>query len=248
MIILRPYIFQRFEELVFGFSTKIGVNSLPPFYFNLSLSVGDKKENVLENRKQFFAALGLSDDKAAFQKQVHGDKVSVVEQPGNTGESDAMITKLPGIALCISTADCTPVFIYEQKTKIIAGIHSGWRGTQKRITEKTLKKLKTDFNCNPENMFAFIGPAISQVNYQVGKEVADCFDNKYLIKDNGKYLLDTSSANHDMLIEQGIPPARIQRSSICSFEYKEVLHSYRRDGKNSGRSLGIIALKTRKYE
>lgn len=243
MIILRPYIFRRFKELIFGFSTKIDVNARPPFYFNLSLSVGDDKEIVLKNREKFFSALGLSTEKAAFQKQVHGDKISYVTEPGNIGESDAMITKVPGIALCISTADCTPVFIYEPETKIIAAIHSGWRGTQKRITEKTVEKLKTEFKCKPENMFVYLGPSISQVNYQVGKEVADYFDRKYLIKDDNKFLLDISSANYDMLIGQGIHPSRIQPSFLCSFEYKEVFHSYRRDGKFSGRAISTIALR-----
>lgn len=243
MIILKPYIFKRFENLIFGFSTKIDNNVVPPFYFNLSLSVGDKREIVLENRQKFFSALGLAGDKGVYQKQVHGDNINFVNHPGNIGEGDAMITDVPGIALCISTADCTPVFIYEKSMKIIAAIHSGWRGTHKRITEKTVKKLKSEFKCNPEDMFAYIGPSISQANYQVGKEVADYFDQKYLIKYNDKFLLDISSANYDMLINQGIHPGRIQRSCICSFEFKEVFHSYRRDGKSSGRSLGAIALK-----
>lgn len=248
MTILRPYIFKRFNELVFGFSTKIGENNLPPFYFNLSLSVGDNKDTVLENRKKFFLAIGLSPDRAVFQKQVHGDSISYVEHPGNIGESDAMITDRPEIGLCISTADCTPIFIYDYEKKIIAAIHSGWRSTQKKITEKTLEKLKLEFKCNPENLFVYIGPAIRQANYQVGKEVADYFDKKYLTKDKDKYLLDISSANYDMLIDQGIPPAQVQRSSLCSFEYKEIFHSYRRDGKYSGRSLGVIALKPKKNE
>ncbi len=243
MTILRPYIYRRFDELVFGFSTKIDVNARLPFYFNLSLSVGDDKEKVLNNRKKFFSALGLSAENAAFQKQVHGDKIRYVTEPGNIEESDAMITKVPGIALCISTADCTPVFIYDPEARIIAAIHSGWRGTQKRITEKTVEKLTTEFKCSPENMFVYLGPAICQANYQAGKEVADYFDKKYLIKDDNKFLLDISSANYDMLVGQGIHPSRIQQSSLCSFDYKEVFHSYRRDGKTSGRSIGTIALK-----
>lgn len=243
MLILQPYIFKKFTEIISGFSTKFGENENSPYNYNLSLSVGDQKERVLKNRKLFFDALGLSTDRAVFQKQVHGDTVSYVKGPGSIGESDAMITDKPGIALCISTADCTAVFIYDKKRKIISAVHSGWRGTRKRITEKTVIKLKTEFNCNPEDMYVYLGPSISQANYQVGEEVAQNFDKKYLIKDKDKYLLDISSANYDMLIEEGIPVHQIQRSSLCSFEFGEVLHSYRREGKNSGRALGIIAMK-----
>jgi hypothetical protein len=81
------------------------------------------------------------------------------------------------------------------------------------------------------------------VNYEVGNEVAELFDSKYLIQSGNKFLLDVSSANYDMLINEGIPPYQIQKSSLCSFEYSEVFHSYRRDGKISGRALGLIAMK-----
>ena len=243
MLILKPYIFSEFENLVFGFSTKFGDDDKPPYYFNLSLSVGDDPDMVLNNRNKLINSLGLSLKNAAFQKQVHEDKVTYVNDAGNIGESDAMITNKTGVVLCISTADCTTVFIYDRQIKIIAAVHSGWRGTQKRITEKTVKKLKNEFNCKPENMFVYLGPSISQANYKVGKEVADYFDNKYLKKEDDKFLLDISSANYDMLIKEKIPPFQIQKSPLCSFEYNEVLHSYRRDGKYSGRALGIIGMK-----
>ncbi len=243
MLILQPHIFNEFPEIIFGFSTKFGPVTEAPYYFNLSLSVDDDKNRVINNRKSFFSSMGLSAGNAAFQKQVHGDKITVVSKAGNIGESDAMITDKHEVALCISTADCTAVFIYDIKRKIIAAIHSGWRGTQKRITEKTMYKLKTDFGCSPENLFVYLAPSISWINYEVGKEVAGLFDPKYLVKKGDKFLLDVSSANHDMLINEGIPPHQIQISGLCSFEYTELFHSYRRDGKQSGRALGIIAMK-----
>jgi YfiH family protein len=248
MLILQPYIFKKFDNLVFGFSTKLGDNNESPYDFNLSLSVGDEKDRVLKNRNKFFDATGLSVDEAAFQKQVHGDTVSYINNPGIIGESDAMITDKPGIGLCISTADCTPVFIYEYRRDIIAAVHSGWKGTQKKIAEKTVKKLKNEYNCDPENMFVYLGPSISQQHYQVGEEVSEYFDNKYLRKDNDKLLLDLASVNYDMLIAEGIPSYQIQKSHLCSFEYNEVLHSYRKNGKNSGRALGIIAMRVLKNE
>lgn len=243
MLILQPHIFSEFPEIVFGFSTKFGPDHDPPYYFNLSLSVNDDRDKVIRRRNSFFSSLGLSAEKAAFQKQVHDAKITFITRAGIFGESDAMITDKQGIALCISTADCTAVFIYDIKIKVIAAIHSGWRGTQKRITEKAVKRLKSDFGCNPKDLFVYLGPSISPINYEVGLEVAELFDPKYLSLNGDKYHLDVSSANYDMLINEGIPPYQIQKSNLCSFEYNEVFHSYRRDGKQSGRALGIIAMK-----
>ncbi len=246
MLILQPHIFSEFPEVIFGFSTKFGENEKPPYYFNLSFSVDDDRKKVSENREKFFVSLGLSPDKAAIQKQVHGDTITIVNKPGNIGESDAMISGKTGLGLCISTADCTPVFIFDSRKKIIAAIHSGWRGTEKKIVKKTIKKLKEDYKSNAEDLFVYLAPSISQVKYEVGNEVAELFDSKYLLKSNDKFLLDVSSANYDMLINEGIPPYQIQKSSLCSFEYSEVFHSYRRDGKKSGRALGLIAMKETK--
>ncbi len=156
-----------------------------------------------------------------------------------------MISDKINIALSISTADCTAVFLYDIKRKIIAAVHSGWRGTQQRITEKTVKKLKSEFGCNPVDLFAYLAPSISRVNYEVGREVAELFDAEYMDKTGDKFLLDVAGANYDMLIREGIPPYQVQRSGLCSFEYNDLLHSFRRDGKLSGRALGVIAMKDR---
>lgn len=243
MLILKPYIFNEFPEIIFGFSTKLGPGTGPPYYFNLSQSVDDDRDKVNYNREVFFNSIGLTREKAAFQKQVHGDTITYVSVPGNVGESDAMVTDKREVALSISTADCTAIFIYDPVKKIIAGIHSGWRGTEKRITAKTLQRLKTEYGCRAENLFVYVGPSISRDNYEVGREVADRFNSRYVDEKNGKIYLDVSAANYDMIINAEVPYHQIQKSPLCSFEYKELLHSFRRDGKRSGRSLGVIAFK-----
>ena len=243
MLVLRPHIFKEFPEIIFGFSTKFGPGYESPYYFNLSLSVDDDKETVINNRKIFFNSLGLTPERAAFQKQVHGDTITFVSAPGKVGESDAMITNKTNIPLCISTADCTSIFIYDPETRLIAGIHSGWRGTEKKITSKTLGRMKSEFGCKADNLFVYLGPSVSQVNYEVGKEVADLFEERYVDKKDGKLYLDVSTANYDMILDSGVPQSQIQKSGLCSFEYKELLHSYRRDGKKSGRALGVIAIR-----
>ena len=179
----------------------------------------------------------------AIQKQTHSDVVRYVTKGGIVGESDAMITDKKNLGLAIGVADCTPIFIYDPENKVIAAVHSGWRGTEKRILEKTVLKLKSEFKSKSEKLVAYIGPSISQENYEVGKKVADLFGDKYKLKKSEKYLLDVASANYDMLINSGLQKENIERSSLCTYEEKDLLHSYRRDGKKSGRSMGVIVMK-----
>jgi len=243
MVVIKSSLLARFPEIVFGFSTKKGGDENPPYYFNLSLSVGDDENKVIENRRKFYKSLGLQLDQIAFQKQVHSGIITYIDKPGFSCESDAMITDKPGIGLAISVADCTPVFIYDSKQKIIAAIHSGWRGTIHRIVENTVFKLKSEFNSHPKYLNCYIGPSISQPNYEVGPEVAEQFDERYLMPVNGKFLLDVRTANQDMLIESGIPANQIQVSNLCTYANSTILHSYRKDGQISGRAYGVIALK-----
>jgi purine-nucleoside/S-methyl-5'-thioadenosine phosphorylase / adenosine deaminase len=243
MVIIKSLLLSRHEETVFGFSTKIGAGRKPPYYFNMSKSVGDGEKIVSENRELFFKELRLKTENVVLQKQVHGDNISYVINGGFYGESDALITDKKKLGLAISTADCTPIFIFDKKNKVIAAVHSGWRGTEKKILLKVLQKLKEDFNSSPKDLITYIGPSISQKNYEVGKEVAEKFDKKYLIPKGTKFLLDVAGINYDILISFGIPEENIQLSSYCSLEMKYLLHSYRRDGLHSGRALGIIAMR-----
>lgn len=208
----------------------------------MSYTVGADERVVTENRKLFFEKLGLKLENTAYQRQVHGDEIQVVTSGGDCGESDAMITTETNLGIAISTADCCAIFIYDPKNNVIAGVHSGWRGTNQKILSKTIMKLKNEFNSNAEHLICYLSPSISQQNYPVGKEVAEKFDSKYLKSKNGKLYLDVARNNYDMLLEQGIKKNNIQASKLCTFEYSEIFHSYRRDGKQSGRALGVIAM------
>lgn len=243
MLILKPHIFKKYPEIIFGFSTKFGLERKAPYYFNTSFSVGDNPGIVKENRKIFYENLGLSEETVAFQKQIHSDIITIVDKGGNCGESDAMITVKKNLGLAISVADCVPIFIYDKSKSLISAVHSGWRGTEKKILLKTLEKLKDDFNSKPENLIVYLGPSISQVNYEVGTEVAEKFNKKYLIPKENKFLLDVAQVNYDILVKFGVKKSNIQKSELCTFEMNEFLHSYRKGGKLSGRSIGIIALR-----
>ncbi len=243
MVFIKPIIFQQFPEVIFGFSTKIGNGRKAPYNFNLSFSVNDNEGDVRKNRDAFFKSLGLDSGKIVFQKQVHEDKITIVENSGLCGESDAIVTNKKNLGLAVGTADCAPIFIYDHENKVIAGVHSGWRSTEKAILRKTLDLLKAKFNSKSENLFVYEGPTISQKNYEVGKEVAEKFDKKYLLPNGEKFMLDIPRINYDFLLDFGIPKNNIQISNLCTYESYKLLHSYRREGQESGRALGVIAIK-----
>jgi polyphenol oxidase len=239
MIVIESQLLKQYPGVIFGFSTKPGGD--PPFYFNLSYSVGDNEEKVRQNRTSFFGSLGIK--KSAYQKQVHGNTLKYVDKEGYAGESDAMVTDKPGLGLIISAADCTSVYIYDFSKKIIAGVHAGWRGTQLDILEKTINEMVITYGCSPYTMTAYIAPSISGEVYEVDEDVAVRFDEKYVMPVNSKYLLNVSLKNYHALLEAEIPAENIQYSSLCTYKMKELLHSYRRDGIKSGRSVGVIAMK-----
>jgi polyphenol oxidase len=243
MTIIKSSLLNQFSEIIFGFSTKVWNNDQPPYYFNLSFNVGDDEEKVKRNRELFFNSLGLGIDQIVFQKQIHSDIINYVDKPGFSGEGDSLITDKTGIGLTISVADCTPIFIYDKRNKVIAAVHSGWRGTQKHILLKTLEKMKNIYHSQAENIFVFMGPSISQKNYEVGGEVSQLFKPEYSVKKGDKFLLNIRRVNYNMLIYFGIPDDQIEVSELCTYDEKVLLHSFRRDRDLSGRCYGVIAIK-----
>lgn len=243
MLIIKPFIFNQFSEIIFGFSTRCTSSTEQPYHFNLSYSVGDDKEKVDQNRRKFFYELGLNENLISFQKQVHEDKINFVDTSGSCGESDALITRTKNLGLAISSADCPAIFIYDPVNKIIAAVHSGWKGTEKKILAKTIRRLSDEFNCRASNLICYIGPSISQRNYEVGGEVAKKFDEEFILRKENKFYLNLAGANIKMLLAEGVKEKNIQVSKLCSYEYSALLHSYRRDGVKSGRALGVIAIK-----
>ncbi len=246
MLIINPYIFKQFPEITFGFSTKVGLQRHQPYYFNMSYSVGDDINVVSENREKYFNQLGLNSESVAYQKQVHADGVSFITEGGDCGKGDAMITDKKNLGLAISSADCCAIFIYDPVKELIAGVHSGWRGTKLKILLKVLQQLSNEFDSSPGDMICYLSPSVSQQNYRVGPIVAEQFDLNYLQEKNGMFYLNISKINFDILLDYGVYPHNIQTSNLCTYEYASILHSYRRDEKQSGRALGIIAMKDKK--
>jgi polyphenol oxidase len=242
MQIIRPRIFSQFPGIISGVSTRLCGNDEPPFYFNLSYRVGDKKEKVRENRKIFFGGLGIEEDAVSFQRQTHSVNSNLVSGPKFFEDSDALYTNLKNNFLAVSIADCIPVLLYEPDKKIIAAIHSGWKGTLNKITTVTIEKLKKEFSIDAGKIYAYIGPGISVKNFEVRKDVADLFTDDVKNFRSGRYFIDLKKHNCMQLQELGVKRDKIEISDYCTFEEKELFHSYRRDRDKSGRMLAVIGI------
>lgn len=192
--------------------------------------------------------------------QVHDNNVACVENPGLTREDlegfDALITSNPECAIAVRTADCIPVLLFDPVKRVIAAVHSGWKGTVKRIPAKCIFQMRMHYKCNPEDIRAVIGPGISVDSFQVGDEVVGTFKaadfniNEIYRWDGpkgdepmkGGHHLDLFKANRMILEEAGLKSENIQVCGIDTYT-DESFFSARREGTGCGRIINVIRLK-----
>jgi polyphenol oxidase len=172
--------------LVHGFSTRPGgVSELDgEKVLNLSFTDWDNRENVVENRKRFVAALGApnatQEMTLAPLKQIHSDVTCHFgAAPTEPVPADASITNHAGLLLGVQTADCVPILLADPKNRAVAAVHAGWRGTLARIAAKTIGQMQMHFGTAPSDLLAAIGPSIGGCCYEVGTEVATQFTSQF---------------------------------------------------------------------
>jgi hypothetical protein len=242
--IIKSKILSPFTNLIHGISTKLGGNERPPFYNNMSFKIGDVKELVQSNRNKFFSSLGIDQSKLAIPQQVHSDEVKIISKPDYYENTDALITTESGVFLIISTADCYSVLIHDNKRMAVAAVHSGWRGTQKKILTKAINLMLSDIDCNKNDLSIFIGPGICKEHFEVGKDISEMFDEKFIEHINGKYYVDLKEQILNQLYYLKISRKQIEVSPFCTFQENGYLHSYRRDRERSGRMFSVIGMKS----
>lgn len=227
---------------------------------NLCHYVGDKDECVKENRQLFCQRLGITSEQLFLPTQTHNDKVleinnaflslSYTKQNQLLHDIDALITNQKQICIGVSTADCVPIFLYDITNQIIAIIHAGWRGTIAQITTKTLSLMVNKYNSNPKDIFAAIGPCISQKNYEIGNDLYHIFQQsdfpleQLFIKNSitSKWHLNLSEANRWLLLKAEIPIHQIEIANICTYDQSHIFFSARKSGIHSGRIASCIML------
>lgn len=153
------------------FTRRGGVSQGPWASLNCSLSSQDDPAHVAENRARIQNHLGAHT--LLGLHQVHGPEVATVTTPWSPGQgprADAMVTALPGVALGIITADCTPVLFHDREKGIIGAAHAGWRGALAGVLEATIAAMQT---LGATRIHATIGPCIHQPSYEVGPDLRD---------------------------------------------------------------------------
>ncbi len=156
-------------------STRIGGVSLPPYdSLNLGAHCGDNPDHVEENRKRLFAAGNLP-SKPVWLEQVHGkDVLKLTGEPYASKRADASYSNTPGTVCAVMTADCLPVLFCNRAGTEVAAAHAGWRGLCAGVLEETV----SCFADKPENILAWLGPAIGPRAFEVGAEVREAFTLK----------------------------------------------------------------------
>jgi len=198
---------------------------------NLSFGVGDRPQDVLENRRRAAAALGADLADFVFGKQVHGAVARVVTRAdrgrgaavadAGVGDADALVTGDPGTVLGAVVADCVPILLYDPRAHVIACVHAGWRGTVARVTDASLGAMSA-LGTRPADVIAGIGPAIGPDRYQVGEDVAaaarECFGERAPLvlrpDGTGRWLFDLWSANRVLLREAGLADRNIHVAAV----------------------------------
>lgn len=162
---------------------------------------------------------------------------SVANRPeGCVGEGDALITDEPGLPVSIRTADCFPILLADQRNRVVAAIHAGWRGTDARIVESTLRDMRRSFGTDSSHVIAAIGPGIGVCCYEVGLDVGRRFGL------SGAGRVDLAAANVSQLMQAGVPSAQIDVIPECTQCQPSRFHSFRRDKDQAGRMISYIAI------
>ncbi|MFQ5895807.1 MAG: peptidoglycan editing factor PgeF [Nitrospinota bacterium] len=241
--------------LAHAFSTRRGGVSEGSFAsLNLSGAPGEKPGNVRENRRRFFAALGLGAERAVGLRQAHGRALFRLDggpPPAGT-RGDGLMASTRGPILTVQTADCPAVLLAAPASRAVVLLHAGWRGTGAGIVGSALRALEEAYGAPPRSVFAALGPSIRACCYEVGEEVLPHFRRMHPGLDGlvrrvpgveGKYLLDLVEANRQQLLAAGVPPAHIDADPPCTCCRPELFYSYRRDGRPCGRLLAAAALR-----
>jgi YfiH family protein len=241
--VLRSALFSPHPDVRCGISTRWGGVSPVPYEMNMSMKVGDKEEYVLKNRELFFRQIGIPPERLAIPNQVHGSDIMRVAEPGIYEACDGLITNSENVFLTVTVADCVPIFIYDPVGKAVAAVHAGWRGSKTKILKKAIEAMIREFNSEPKNLLAYIGPSAGVCCYEIGHEIAEQFEDVYILRHLGRNPhLDMRAVQLDLLLEMGLPEKHIEVSHYCTVCSPNLFHSYRRLGPNSGRMMGVIGI------
>lgn len=241
------------------FTTRFGgVSSGHLASLNIGTHRGDAPENVRENYRILASALGFDPGKLVLTHQTHTDRVLQVG-PTQYGagltepelpECDGLITNVPGTALVVFTADCTPILLHDPVTGAVGAAHAGWRGTAAGIAAKTVQAMADAYGCRSENIRAAIGPNIGPCCFETDADVPQAMlaalgiaAQAHIRQSERKYYVNLKELNALWLRRVGV--RNIEISDACTACRPDRFWSHRITGGVRGSQGAIIVCKER---
>ena len=224
----------------------------------------DEYELAINSYKNLCNAIGSNYINTVKTNQNHTDTIKIAnkkikeDEPDfnleEYKETDGLVTNKKNLILSTTNADCILLLFFDPIKKVIANVHSGWRGTLQRISTKAIEKMEKEYNCNPKDIICCICPSIRKCHFEVEKEVKDMFEKEFkgIIEKNDiitetisskKWTIDTVLINQVILEEKGLQKENIIDSKICSVCNSNLIHSYRVEKERYGLETVIIELK-----
>ena len=230
------------------FTRKGGVSAGAYSSLSFSVAAGDSEANVRQNLERAALELGIASTRIHFLSQVHGRVAHTlsgteVQSMLVMREGDALVSRAPGLACAVRSADCVPILLGDRRSGAVAAVHAGWRGAVNGIVSSAVDALRA---IAPEPvLIAAIGPHISPAAFEVSEDVAETLlkasHDPYIVDRSGpKPHVDLRRMLRAELHANGLAHAAIDDVWGCTFLEPEHFFSFRRDGKASGRHLSAI--------
>jgi hypothetical protein len=220
---------------------------------NGGLGSHDDANHVAENRRRMAEQMAVTPEYFLSVHQLHSPDVVVATEPWQNGSrprADAMVTRIEGLSLGITTADCGPVLLADPNARVIAAAHAGWKGALTGIIESTVDAME-GLGAERSRIVAAVGPLIRQQSYEVGNEFVERF--LHLDADNDMFFIPAARDGHAMFDLAGFIRMRLEDAGVLMIDdigadtySDERFYSYRRSVHRNepdyGRHVHAIAL------
>ena len=223
------------------------------------LNFRSNSEEENDSYQKVFDSLKLDINTFVKPLQKHTDVVNCIDRTMSKNELkdvDGLITDKKNITLVTTNADCILFLLYDPTKKVIANVHSGWKGTFQKIAEKAIVKMINCYACKPEDIEIYICPSIRKCHFEVDEDVKQLceeifkftgkteeFIEKGQVKRGlQKYMIDTVKINKILFLENGIKEENIYDCDICSVCHSDKIRSYRVEGKDFKLATAVISL------
>ena len=251
--LLKSRLLDNFPYIRHAFSTrKGGISTEECDSLNLAWKRRDSRENVIENHRRFASAMGIKPENFVFIELKHSDRVITVTSEsrssgrwwdGIPSDYDGIITRDLNTALLVRTADCGTISILDKARRIIAAVHSGWRGTAMGIIKNTIERMQTEFGSSPKDIIAAAGPSICSSCFLAHQPVYSQFSQKYItLKSDGRAEVDLRGKILDDMLSAGLIRENIDFCELCTCENEQLFFSHRREHGRTGIMAACIQL------